>query len=263
MSFDIPQRSSLTIIVKAAPRVGKSHGELVCCAGFDDTGKWVRLYPVSFRSLEDAQKFQRWDIVEYNWRLPKGDNRKESRRVEHASLFIKSKVKSAKAKTDMIAPLVARSLDEEDKQGRSLAFIRPKNPNFFFQKKSIDQFNEEKDQFLKWHNDETNGLFSNISKKLMPYEPSPYLFKYSYDTADGKREGTCQDWEIEATFLKWRRHYGEDKALKQMKNVFGEEYPSKGFVLAMGTHKAYGNWLINGVIRLDNYAEDNAQDKLL
>jgi hypothetical protein len=37
-----------------------------------------------------------------------------------------------------------------------------------------------------------------------------------------------------------------------MKRVFGEEYPRKGMLLAMGTHSLYPEtWLINGVIRLD------------
>ncbi len=46
--------------------------------------------------------------------------------------------------------------------------------------------------------------------------------------------------------------YGETKALAEMRQVFGEEYPEKGMLLAMGTHSLHPNtWLINGVIRLD------------
>lgn len=47
-----------------------------------------------------------------------------------------------------------------------------------------------------------------------------------------------------------------------MTATFGAEYSEKGFVLAMGTHKAYGNWLINGIIRLDHGAEDRLQGTL-
>jgi hypothetical protein len=38
------------VIVKAAPQVGRRHGETVCCAGIDVYGNWLRLYPVSFRT---------------------------------------------------------------------------------------------------------------------------------------------------------------------------------------------------------------------
>jgi len=37
-----------------------------------------------------------------------------------------------------------------------------------------------------------------------------------------------------------------------MRRMFGEEYPSKGMVLAMETHSIYPEtWLINGIIRMD------------
>jgi hypothetical protein len=37
-----------------------------------------------------------------------------------------------------------------------------------------------------------------------------------------------------------------------MQRVFGEEYPAKGMLMAMGTHSLYPDtWLINGVVRLD------------
>jgi len=35
-----------------------------------------------------------------------------------------------------------------------------------------------------------------------------------------------------------------------MRLVFGEQYPHKGMLLAMGTHSRYPDtWLINGVVR--------------
>jgi hypothetical protein len=37
-----------------------------------------------------------------------------------------------------------------------------------------------------------------------------------------------------------------------MAKVFGEEYPAKGMVFAMGTHSLYPDtWLLVGVLRLD------------
>lgn len=90
------------------------------------------------------------------------------------------------------------------------------------------------------------------SKSVIPYKPCPYRFKYRYQTDDGKREGTCQDWEIEATFFNWANLYGEERALAEMAKVFGEEYPSKGMLFAMGTHSQHPEtWLINGIVRLD------------
>ena len=67
------------------------------------------------------------------------------------------------------------------------------------------------------------------------------------------REGTCQDWEMEATYFRWSKDYGESAALEKMQKTFGEDYPKKGMLLAMGTHSLYPDtWLINGIIRLDD-----------
>jgi hypothetical protein len=55
-----PERSGeaeAIILIKAAPQVGQRHGETVCCAGMDVHGHWLRMYPVSFRHLDDGQKF--------------------------------------------------------------------------------------------------------------------------------------------------------------------------------------------------------------
>lgn len=63
-----PLRSGETeaiVIVKAAPQIGQQYGETVCCAAIDLNGNWLRLYPISFRTLADGQKFQRWDRIRF------------------------------------------------------------------------------------------------------------------------------------------------------------------------------------------------------
>ena len=86
---------------------------------------------------------------------------------------------------------------------------------------------------------------------IVPYQPCPYRFKYEYETKDGKRAGTCQDWETEATFFNWRWQYSEEQALKQMEERWGEELPARGLLFAMGTHSQYPEtWLINGLIQM-------------
>jgi hypothetical protein len=263
LNTDLPKRSKVTILIKAAPRIGETHGELVCCAGIDDAGNWVRLYPVSFKTLEDSQKFGRWDIIEYDWKPPKGDARAESRRIEHKSLQIAGSL-NRRFHKDFAARHVVESLEKELEANRSLALIRPVNPVFVIEKKDAETISKETELARHWHQHDNSGLFGATNKSFVPRKVAPYSFKYRYETNDGKREGTCQDWELEATFLKWRQKYGEQDTLDKMKLRFGEEYPTSGFVLAMGTHKAYPRqWLINGVIRLDHGSEDEVMPRLI
>ena len=235
------------VLIKAAPQVGQRHGETVCCAGVGLDGKWLRLYPVSFRSLDDGQKFGRWDRISFHWKLPSDDSRIESRRVDQDSITITGQLKKSE-RQKFLAGLGVTSLNKEREEGRSLALLKAKINGFTFEKRTDAEIAKEQERF--------DGLRAQQSlfhlKPIIPYRPCPYRFKYKYETDDGKREGSCQDWEIEATYFNWTRDYGEKAALSRMPRVFGEEYPQKGMLLAMGTHSQYPDtWRINGVIRLD------------
>jgi hypothetical protein len=222
----------------------------------------VRLFPVVFRTLNDVQKFSRWDIVEYSSRTPR-DSRGESRRIDHHSIKVVGQVPQSQ-RQELVARHVVQSLKLEYEEGRSLAFIRPREPEFFWTRKDQATFDADAAQYIEWHRREADGMLGLEGRKLSPYTPAKYRFGYRYKTGDGSREGTCQDWEIEATYLSWERKYGEAGALDALQQTFGVDYPKKGFVLAMGTHKAYpSKWLINGLVRLDHGREDGAQPLLI
>ena len=235
------------VIVKAAPQVGAAHGETVCCAALDLHGRWLRLYPIQFRHLEASQKFGRWDRIRFGWRKPSSDIRVESRRVDQDTLEIVGELKPRERQSFLTKSIVT-GLKKERELGRSLALLQAHNLKFSVEKKEESELEEQRKEFRELQTQQ--DLFR--TKHLVPYEPSPYKFKYHYTSEDGERLGTCQDWEIEATFFKWSKKYGESEALDRMKTTFGEEYPQKGMLLAMGTHSRWPEvWLINGVIRLD------------
>jgi hypothetical protein len=243
------RETEAVIVVKAAPQAGQIHGEVVCCAGIDLHGKWLRLYPVSFRTLDEGQKFGRWDRIRFKWRIPNDDKREESRRVDQHTIEIVGELKQSE-KERFLAKSIVTSLEREHQAGRSLALLKPEIRGFVIEKKSDAEMEDERARFDAMRTRAANDLFNTAP--MIPHSPCPYNFKYRYRTDDGNREGTCQDWEIEATFWRWSREYGEKRALEDMQRVFGEEYPKKGMLLAMGTHRQWKDkWLINGVIRLD------------
>ncbi|NKB43293.1 MAG: hypothetical protein GKS03_03340 [Alphaproteobacteria bacterium] len=245
--FDRSGETEAIIIIKAAPQVGEKHGETICCAGIDLSGNWLRLYPVSFRNLEDSQKFGRWDRVKFNWRRPNDDARIESRRVDQQSLQIVGKLKKSE-RQKFLSSSVVSSLKHQRDLGKSLALLKAKIMAFNIEPKSESDIAKEAAKFERIRNQ--YDMFK--TEKVIPYKPCPFKFKYKYETDDGIREGTCQDWEIETTYFKWQKLYGQEQALEKINGVFGEEYPSKGMLMAMGTHSAYPDtWLINGIIRLD------------
>lgn len=236
------------VIVKAAPQIGKKHGETVCCAAIDLYGNWLRLYPVSFRTLAEGKDFGRWDRISFKWRLPVDDSRSESRRIDQDSLRITGQLKHSERER-FLSGLIVESLDEQRRLGRSFALLKPQVKSFKIEKKTAHEIAEEQRRIADLHSQA--DLFN--SQRLIPRTPCPFKFKYTYLDADKERTATCQDWETEATFFKWSHLYGEARALEEMHRVFGEEYPKKGVLFAMGTHSQYPEtWLMNGVVRLDD-----------
>ena len=237
------------VLVKALPQVSDLYGETVCVAAIDAYGTWLRLYPVTFRSLEDAQKFGRWDRISFSWRLPEAakDRRSESRRVDTNSIVIEGALKPTERERFLGRALVTSTKQEYD-QGRSLALLKGSDFEFGWKPRdaaAIEKIKADYQRVLA-----APDMFGG--RQVVPREPAPFEFFYRYRDDDGRHQARCHDWEIEATFLKRRHDMGERAALDWMNDKFGCEYPKAGMVLAMGTHSQRNwQWMIVGVVRLN------------
>jgi hypothetical protein len=232
------------VLVKALPHPGKSHAETVCCAGVTIDGAWRRQYPIHFRQLKD--RFQRWQWIEYEYVVPKDDKRPESRRVQEDTLQVSDDMPE-RERAPFLDRIIMPSTKAAAAKKMTLALIRPQSPRFHWAKKTAEQVLEERRA-----NEAAARQLSIFDNEIATLEPCPYEFLFDYVSADGKHTGTCADWETAAMFWKWSKEFGEEETLKRMGKVFGEVYPAKGMVFAMGTHSLYPDtWLLVGVIRLD------------
>lgn len=242
-------KSRAVVLVKAVPQASESHGETVCVAALDEYGGWHRLYPVNFRDLKPDQKFSRWDVIEFSWRLPEvsKDPRAESKRIVQESVQIVGHLKSSERQRYLEKAFVQGERAEYE-AGRSLALIRPTNPKFRYKARSVEEIEQVRkgyDAMLR-----SPDLFGTTD--IVPREASPFEFYYEYVDADGEHNKRCHDWETDQTFLNWRDRYGEERALREVQRVFGEEYPQRGMALALGTHgQRKWQWMIIGILRLD------------
>lgn len=239
--------SRAVVLVKALPQISEKHGETVCVAVIDDRGRWLRLYPVTFRELKGEQQFGRWDLITFDWRLPalSHDRRAESRHVERDSFAIIGKLKE-RERQRFLAKAVTSSTRRELEAGRSLALISGRDYRFFHRPRDPAEFDEDRAAYARWS--ASPDLFGG--RTAPPREPAPYAFFYRYRDDDGEHECRCHDWEVEATFFNWRRSRSEKDALAAMAETFGQDYPRKGMLLAMGTHSRRSEqWMIVGVIR--------------
>ena len=54
----MPEMKKVLITVMTYPTISKKYDELVCTAGMQEDGSWIRIYPLPFRKLDDQQQFK-------------------------------------------------------------------------------------------------------------------------------------------------------------------------------------------------------------
>jgi len=247
------QKDKCLILIKANPHLSSKYFETVCCAGIGQDGNWRRQYPISFRILEDAQKFKRWSWIEYEFIKPSDDDRKESQKVQDNSIVITGQAK-IKDRAKSLQSFIFPSFAKPEENSNSLTLIRPQSSEFFFKRRDP----EELAKTAQKHAERANqmSLFSNDAK---PLPQCPYSFHFRWIDENGKVwNSTCDDWETSATFFQRRRSLGsEQAALDSMSETFNHDYPSKGMVLAFSTHSRRNwQWLLVGILRADYPQED-------
>jgi hypothetical protein len=238
------QEETALVLVKAVPHPSKRYGETVCCAGVTLDREWRRLYPVRFRHIRD--KFTRWEWVKYRWRLPKSDNRRESRHVYEDTLVTESTMPESE-RSEFLEPLVHGSVRHAASLKASLALVRPHESRFRYKRKSENDIEEERRKF-----EQAAKQKSFFDKELAQIDPSPYEFRLRFRDESGWHDHRCEDWETTAAFWNLRRSHGEEIALKHLDEMYNEHYPGRGMALALGNvARRPQTWLLLGVIRLD------------
>ena len=74
------QKLKVMILAKASPVVTSKLQEDVCVAAIDLSSKprWIRLYPVPFRDLDDNSRFRKYQEISVRVIRPRNDRRPES-----------------------------------------------------------------------------------------------------------------------------------------------------------------------------------------
>jgi len=72
-------RERILITVKTYPTLSRKYGETVCTAGVRKDGSWVRIYPVPFRRLDEAEQYRKFDWLEFDLIKSRTDPRPETR----------------------------------------------------------------------------------------------------------------------------------------------------------------------------------------
>jgi hypothetical protein len=237
--------------VKALPHRSSNYFETVCCAGVARDLTWRRLYPVPYRVLENSQKFGRWHWVTYDFTAPAHDGRRESQKVVPETIQVIQKLNKSE-RSRIACALTRESVQEAEARQETLTLLRPVDVTLNWSRKSDADLHEERAKHA--------ALVKQISmfdKPAKPLEPCPFEFSFKWKSESGKtHRHTCDDWETSTAFFHRRDKFGEQGALKSLRDTYENEYLSKGMRFALGTHSRRDTqWLLVGVLRVDEQTQ--------
>ena len=244
----------ILITVMTYPHPSTAHQELVCTAGVNEVGEWVRLYPIDYRYQPRDRQFHKYQWIEVETDKPDAnkDNRKESRKPDLDTLRIvsdrldtRNNWKLRREIIDRMPHLTRHQLEaafETDKT--SLGIVRPS--------RIIDLEIRDADPEWKpaWQKELSQlRLFGPQPK---PLTKLPFSFHYIFECEDSRKPHTamCEDWELGTLFLKLREQHGSDEiAANLTREKFLNELcgPTKDTRFFMGTFFPYNTWLVLGV----------------
>jgi hypothetical protein len=208
MPTELFGRVRLMVTVKAYPNISQRHGEVVCVAGIrTDQAQpaWVRLWPVQFRDLAFADRFEKYQEITVDAAPSHKDDRPESLRPRTDTLSVGQEHSTRNrwaARRRWVEPLIVDSmcevLDRQEKDGSSLAVIRPGTVHDLVIEAMPAGWTPGQQSVI-----DQPSLFAPDKSQL---EAIPYRFKYRYTCSrDGCKghEQSIIDWELGQAFRNW------------------------------------------------------------
>lgn len=205
-----PERLKLLITVKAAPNPSQTYGETVCVAALrmdPEKNRWVRLYPINFRALEDPYAFRKYDIVTLDAKPAPQDPRHESWRPIISTLQKVGHLDGWSKRRPWVADHIEESMCDllaavrANPPARSLAAVRPREIDGLDIKPHPGWTPDEQakiDAYLR-----QEALFESGPRTALeaPRFKAWYRYRCHARTCRGHRQGVI-DWE----FVAHQRH---------------------------------------------------------
>lgn len=249
-------KAQVLVTVKTYPQPSSKYGELVCTAGILPDGKWIRIYPIPFRTLSDDHKYRKYSIIELDlirkdsdfrlesYRPAKGPDEdiKEIRWLDTASLW--------QARKEYILREVFTSMNELIRlaKGSSFKSLGTLKPTELIGFEIEEDEREWKDKWLfqaqQGNIFETNSAGGYEPRDLIRKLPYKYSYKFLSKDDTKPRKLQIHDWEIGSLFWKClKQTEGDEKAANGLvkKKYFEEFLNKKDLYLFLGTTKEFHN----------------------
>jgi len=249
----IYETKKVLVTVKAYPNPSKKYQETVCVAGIDiDSYKWIRLYPIPFRDLDDDKKFKKYSIIKVKTIKARDDHRIESYRVDADSIeiidYLDTKKDKWEARKRYVLPTISKSfceiIEKRQTENKSLGVFKPRDVRFSYKKAK---------EINKKERARCYAQLSFLNKEKDVIEHIPYDFYYEFFCSNNIN---CKghklliiDWEIGQAYRKWK-YENINLLLENIKKRWLDHIcsPNKDTFFYVGNMKRFpNNFLILGV----------------
>ncbi len=258
-------KKKILITVKTYPTLSNKYQELVCTAGVDEEGNWVRIYPIPFRKLDYEDRYKKYSWIELDLVKRTSDIRPESYQpailddiiilgntipTENGYWTIRKKL-ALKNQYTNLAKLISDTKDNKV----SLATFKPTQIiDFVIKEEKEREWDPNKLLAMK----EQISLFAKYENPFKVVKKLPYKYYYKFIDDNGtESQMMIEDWELGQLFWKClKAHNGdEDKANADVKYKYFDYFAKTLDVyLFLGTTKQWhlvapNPYVIIGVFR--------------
>jgi hypothetical protein len=248
MATDSPgvewQEQRALIIGRGYPEPSRKHIETVCTGAITEDGRLLRLYPVSWRYLEDHQQYRLWSWARFDISKSGDDKRKESYRVREQTIQVLSCIKSPEEQFSLLRPAIVP--DQETLERRyhedwtSLGIVEIEMVDFKAEMPRSD-----------WAKSKPYTKQSRLDVEVKPLEQPPVQLKLAFRC---KNNPACKvhhsgliGWEYMETFRQFRGKYGsESDGVATLKEAMVKRFSNaatSAYAL-LGTHSRFPVWMI-------------------
>jgi len=259
-------KDRILITVKTYPTLSRKYGETVCTAGVREDGSWVRIYPVPFRRLEEAEQYRKFDWIECGLKPHPPDPRPETRRpLDESELQPVGHLDTADnwrerrrilLQTARVYDRLDQLISEAKANKISLAVFKPTRVKDFIWEEEARDWDPARLREMRGLYSQLDLFADNTWRKTFKVIPKlPYSFSYRFEDAAGQSsELQVLDWEAGALYWNCLRSGDGDErlALAKVRQKYFEDFLKTDLHFFLGTTQQFhfvapNPWVVVGV----------------
>ncbi|GAB1536726.1 hypothetical protein ADMFC3_23570 [Geovibrio sp. ADMFC3] len=237
------EEQEVLFTVKTYPSPSTSYNETVCTAGITRDGRFIRVYPIPFRYLNEMQQFKKYEWVRVKVRKSDTDHRLESYKVDYDSIKPTGEfVKEWSERLHYLKPFIRKSTNALDNENMTLGLIKPVKIHDLICSEDDGEWSARQQACL------SRLTIDNIlnERKLLPLEKIPHKFQFRFDDHEENHTIIVKDWELYALYLRYKGRNPTDIVYDKFFNQICSDKNDVYFI--MGTMHRFKSWLILGIL---------------